>query len=63
MEINSEIIEMINVQWSVEDTDYPYCDTFIFTKEEFEALTPEELEQMKIDKYNDWKQYIINPNI
>ena len=62
MEISTSIIEKIEIQWQVNDETYPYMDTFIFTKEEYEKLTEEGLEQMKINKYNKWKDYMINPN-
>ena len=60
MNIITTIIEKVDVQWEVQDDTYPYMDTFNFTKEEYEALSPEELLKMQEDKYNTWKEFIIN---
>lgn len=56
--IKETITELVKVEWSYEDQDYPYQDTFLFTKSEYDSLSAGELEQMELAKYNEWKDYI-----
>ena len=40
---------------------YLYKDALYFTEEQFDALTPEEIEAMKDERYNNWYDMVTNP--
>ena len=42
---------------------YIFKDALYFTVEQFDALTPEEIEDMKDARYNNWYNMIMNPPI
>jgi len=40
---------------------YLYRDALYFTLEQFDALTQEQIEEMKDERYNKWYEYVTNP--
>lgn len=61
MNIVNNIQNLVEVQWEVQDTDYPYMDTYYFTPEEYAAITPQELQARQEAQYNEWLAYMRNP--
>lgn len=61
MTIINTVTNLVQVQWSVEDATYPYMDTYVFTEDEYNALTPILLEEKQTKQYQDWLNYIKNP--
>jgi len=42
---------------------YLYRDALYFTLEQFDALTQEQIEEMKDERYNRWYEYVTNPPV
>jgi hypothetical protein len=63
MVINNNLIEKIEIQWEVIDNNFSYMDTILMTKEEYEKTSKKKLEKQQLEKYNNWKTYMINPNL
>ena len=42
---------------------YLYRDALYFTLEQFDALTQEQIEEMKDERYNNWYNYVTNPPV
>lgn len=61
MNITNNLTNMVQLQWSVEDTQYPYMDTWLMTESEYNAMTPTDIEAKQTKQYNDWLDYIKNP--
>lgn len=61
MHIINTVTNLVQVQWTVDDAVYPYMDTYVFTEDEYNALTPEALEAKQTQQYQDWLDYISNP--
>lgn len=57
--INSD--PLVRFSWSVQDNEYVYMDTWEMTQEEWDALTPEEIESRQKEQYKKWREYIANP--
>jgi hypothetical protein len=57
--IEQEIVKKVEVQFTVEDYNYPYQDTLVFTDAEYKKMTPAKILKMQTDKYNDWKANIL----
>jgi hypothetical protein len=57
---NEEIVTvLVQIEYTVLDNEMPYSDIIVMEAEEYLALTPEEIEQIKLDKYNEWKNIMI----
>ena len=61
MNIVNNVTNMVQLQWTVEDSEYPYMDTWLMTEDEYIAMTPDEIETKQIKQYNDWLEYIKTP--
>jgi len=52
---NEEIVTvLVQIEYTVLDNEMPYSDIILMEAEEYLALTLEEIEQIKLDKYNKW---------
>jgi hypothetical protein len=52
---NEEIVTvLVQIEYTVLDNEMPYSDIIVMEAEEYLALTLEEIEQIKLDKYNEW---------
>jgi hypothetical protein len=57
---NEEIVTvLVQIEYTVLDNEMPYSDIIVMEAEEYLALTPEEIEQIKLDKYNEWKNIML----
>jgi len=59
--INSDPQSIIKFSWTVRDNEYVYMDTWEMTQEEWDALTPEIIEQRQQEQYTKWREYMSNP--
>jgi len=57
--IDQEIIKKVEVQFTVDDYNYPYQDILVFTEAEYKKTTPDKILKMQTDIYNDWKNNIL----
>ena len=53
--INTEIQEQIVVKFTVDDGDDIFPGALVLKKSEYDLLSPESLEVMQTEKYNEWK--------
>ena len=58
---NSDPQSVIRFSWTVQDGVYVYMDTWEMTQEEWDALTPEEIEQRQQEQYAKWREHMANP--
>ena len=54
---------LVRFSWTVRDNEYVYMDTWEMTQEEWEALTPEEIERRQKEQYAKWRAYMANPGV
>jgi hypothetical protein len=59
--INSDPQPIIKFSWTVRDNEYVYMDTWEMTQEEWDALTPEIIEQRQQEQYTKWREHMSNP--
>jgi len=59
--INSNPQPIVRFAWTVRDNEYVYMDTWEMTQEEWDALTPEVIEQRQQEQYAKWREYMANP--
>jgi hypothetical protein len=59
--LNSEPQPLVRFAWTVRDNEYVYMDTWEMTQEEWDALTPEEIERRQKEQYAKWREYMANP--
>jgi hypothetical protein len=59
--INSDPNPLVRFAWTVRDNEYVYMDTWEMTQEEWDALTPEEIERRQQEQYSKWREYMANP--
>ena len=52
---------MVRFSWTVRDNEYVYMDTWEMTQEEWEVLTPEEIERRQKEQYAKWREHMANP--
>jgi len=60
--INSDPNLLVRFAWTVRDNEYVYMDTWEMTQEEWDALTPEEIEKRQQEQYAKWRVYMDNPD-
>ena len=58
--INSNPQPLVRFSWTVRDNEYVYMDTWEMTQEEWDALTPEEIEKRQQEQYAKWREYMAN---
>lgn len=61
MQITNITKQQYTIEWSVTDGDWIYMDTYVYSKEEYEALTPEVLLERQTKQYEDWRKYCADP--
>ena len=61
MQITNVTKQQYTIEWTVVDGDWGYMDTYVYSKEEYEALTPEMLLQRQIAQYEEWRKYCADP--
>lgn len=49
---------LVQIEYSFNDSEYPYADIIVLEADEYLSMTDEQLTQMKLDKYNEWKTKI-----
>ena len=49
---------LVRFSWSVQDNEYVYMDTWEMTREEWDALTPEEIESRQKAQYAKWCEHM-----
>jgi len=54
---------LVRFSWTVRDNEYVYMDTWEMTQEEWEALTPEEIERRQKEQYAKWREHMANPGV
>jgi hypothetical protein len=59
--INSDPQPIVRFAWTVRDDVYVYMDTWEMTQEEWDALTPEVIEQRQQEQYSKWREHMANP--
>jgi len=59
--INSDPQPLVRFAWTVRDDIYVYMDTWEMTQEEWDALTPEVIEQRQQEQYSKWREHMANP--
>jgi hypothetical protein len=59
--INSDPQPIVRFAWTVRDKEYVYMDTWEMTQEEWDALTPEDIEKRQQEQYAKWREYMANP--
>jgi hypothetical protein len=59
MEITSQ--QNVQIRFTVREGDHEYTDALYFTPEEFAALTEEQLEAMKVRRFENWKAIVTTP--
>jgi len=59
--INSDPNPLVRFAWTVRDNEYVYMDTWEMTQEEWDALTPEEIEKRQQEQYAKWREHMANP--
>jgi len=52
---------VVRFAWAIRDDVYVYQDTWEMTQEEWDALTPEVIEQRQKEQYTKWREYMANP--
>lgn len=55
---NSDPQPLVRFSWSVQDNEYVYMDTWEMTQEEWDALTPEEIESRQKAQYAKWREHM-----
>ena len=58
---NSDPQPIVRFSWSVQDNEYVYMDTWEMTQEEWDSLTPEEIESRQKAQYAKWRGHMTNP--
>lgn len=61
--INSDPQTIVRFSWTVDDGIYVYMDTWEMPQEEWDALTPEMIEQRQQAQYAKWREYMANPEV
>jgi uncharacterized protein YaiL (DUF2058 family) len=61
MEIIDQIATQVQVRFTVTDGDHTYTDALYFTPEEYASKTPEEIEAMKVQRFENWKAVVTAP--
>lgn len=61
MEITKVITEQVIVNYTVKKDDWTYMDSFIFTKDEYNTITEQQVNKMIEDKFADWFSYVQAP--
>ena len=61
IEITNQIQDQVSVQWSIIDGDWTYMDIYVYTKADYDALTPEQLKERQLAQYQAWRAYCENP--
>jgi len=59
--INETPSPLVSFAWTVRDNEYVYMDTWVMPQEEWDALSPEDIEQRQVAQYNAWRNYMANP--
>jgi hypothetical protein len=54
---------LVRFSWTVRDNEYVYMDTWEMNQEEWEALTPEEIERRQKEQYAKWREHMANPGV
>jgi hypothetical protein len=49
---------LVQIEYSINDGEYPYADIIVLEADDYLALTEQEIEQMKLDRYNEWKSKV-----
>ena len=60
-QITNDIEEQVAIKWTVIDGDWAYMDTYIYSKADYDALTPEQLLERQTKQYLEWRAYCENP--
>jgi len=61
--INSDSQSIVRFAWTVRDGTYIYMDTWEMTQEEWDALTPELIEQRQQEQYTKWREHMAQPEV
>lgn len=59
--LNADPQPVVRFSWTIRDNEYVYMDTWEMTQEEWDALTPELIQQRQQEQYTAWRQYMANP--
>ena len=59
--IHNDLSALVSFSWAIRDNEYVYMDTWIMKQDEWDALTPEEIEQRQFAQYNAWRDHMSNP--
>lgn len=58
--INSDPMPLVRFTWTIRDAEYVYMDTWEMTQEEWDSLTPEEIESRQKAQYAKWREHMTN---
>lgn len=61
MDIVDQVVEQVQIRFTVTDGDHTYSDALYFTPAEYAAKTPEEIEAMKLERFERWKAVVTAP--
>lgn len=61
LQIINHVEDKVSVQWQVMDGDWSYMDTYVYSREDYNALTSEQLRERQTAQYLSWREYCENP--
>jgi hypothetical protein len=50
---------LIKIEYTIQDDNMPFADIILMDANEYLELSEEDIEQIKLDKYNEWKQLMV----
>lgn len=53
----------IGIHFEIGEPPHVLQDTLFFTEEEYAALTPEQINAMKVDRYQKWRAIVTAPYV
>lgn len=61
LQITNDVEEQVSIKWTVVDGEWTYMDAYIYSKEDYANLTPEQLLERQKTQYWEWRNYCENP--
>jgi hypothetical protein len=59
--IDNTIEDQVSIKWTVVDGEWTYMDTYVYSKDDYTSLTPEQLLERQTAQYLKWRNYCENP--
>jgi hypothetical protein len=63
MNIQTKTKKLIAIEFTIDDGDDIYPGAIVMKQEEYDALLPGALEQLQLQKYNEWRASRVRPTV